>query len=160
MDNRFGFNIAPTGGHRKPILFCIDSSAITTKNNYTVITPGYRDVLSIELIKAVIANPDADDYVILNIFGKDNIDGNTAPLSDAFCTLERSVGDNTHFIYKRENNDHNSAYAYYYDQPKKLRDLRITLTRPDGTVPDYGTMNNHFLMFEINTLNHPTLPVL
>lgn len=154
MDKRFGFNITPQPEYRKPTIFCIDSTNVTNKTNYTVETTGYRNVIHIELVKAIIPNPHNDDFVILLIHNNDNIKGNTANLDGAFCTIERSTGDNTYFIYKRHNNDHNSAYAYYYDQPQKLNNINVTLMRPDGSVPDYG-IKNHFLAFEINTLNQP-----
>lgn len=159
MDNRYGFNIV-NSSRRRPIVFAVDSTAITNKTDYTVIIPGgHRDVLSVELVKAVVPNPDEDNYLILKIFGMDEINGNTTPLNGAFCTIERDSAFADPLIYKRENSDHNISYTHYMNQPSKLGKLKISFQRPDGSAPDFG-VNNHYLVFEINTLNQPPLPNL
>ncbi len=167
--SRYGYNIdqspssspsAPASFLRRPISFSIDSciSSIADQTDYTVEIPGgYRDVISIELIKAVVPNPDSDNYLTLKIFGSDKMRGNTSTLEGAFCTLERDAATASPIVYKRANSDHNIAYTHWYDQPQKLGQLKITFLRPDGTAPDFGS-NGHYLTFEINTLNQPRLP--
>ena len=158
----YGYSIGSLSSQRqqrrKPILFCVDSTAYTPKYAYTVQLSGHRRVLSIELVKAIIPNPDGDNYVILKIDGKNNKEGNTNDLTGAFCTIERTIGDNTQFVYKKNIMEQNPSYTYYYDHPAKLMDLAITLVRPDGTTPDYG-VSNHFLVFEIHTETQQALPL-
>lgn len=119
--NRYGYNIDNnTQRKRRPIVYAVDSTSITTKNSYTIDIPTYRDVISIELIKAVVPNPDNDQYLILNITGLDAMHGNTSVLEGAFCTLERAATTASPIVYQRGNSDNNILYTYYFNQPSKL----------------------------------------
>lgn len=156
--DRYGYSVKTETGLRRPILFYVDSRDESTKTEYTVDVGGsYRDVISIELVKAIIPNPDSDDYVIISLDIANDSVGNTTELSSAFCTVELNSPGDSKFIYKRGNCAHNIAYIKYFDSPKLIRNMKITFKRPNGSVPDYGILN-HLLVFEINTLNQPKLP--
>lgn len=149
----------PSARRTKPIILYVDSLNDSTKDEYTVdFSDHFRDVISIELIKAVIPNPDSDNYVILTL---DNIShngriANTSALSSALCTVEQRNSSDTKFIYHRTG-ESSAAHIIYLDQPIRLSSLKIKLRRPSGGVPSYGSAN-HFLAFEINTLNQPMVP--
>ena len=152
MDTRYGYKVDTSAIRRRPIIYTVDN----TLASYTIeLSQSYRDVISIELIKAVIPNPDTDNYLIIKIVNLDTIHGNTTALEGALCTVERSVALSTPIVYQRDNIQN----IHYYDQPTKLSRLQIDILRPNGLAPDFGTANPHVLVFEINTLNQPPLPI-
>jgi hypothetical protein len=156
MSQRYGYNVQENTARKRPIIYSIDSSGLSDQNNYTIdLTSTYRDVTSIELAKAVVPNPDSDNYLTIKIVGMDSIDGNTSYLDGAFCTIERTASAASPLVYQRYG-DHNKLYTHYFDQPIKLNKLQITFLRPNGTRPDFG-LQTHFLAFDITTLNQPPL---
>uniref|UniRef100_A0A6C0J5Q1 Uncharacterized protein n=1 Tax=viral metagenome TaxID=1070528 RepID=A0A6C0J5Q1_9ZZZZ len=135
-----------------PILYHIDSSAYSNKNNYTVDIESFGNVTSIELVQAIIPNTQGANFIIIDIYGKNILKGNTSNLSGAFCTIVRDTGlDNSYFIYKRNNSIQNPLYTYY-SSPTKLGQLKISFKLPDGSSPAFGD-NDHYLIFEIHTFN-------
>lgn len=159
--DRFGYNLTGnvSEGKRKPVLVYVDSRTLENKTDYTVeLGTTYRDVISIELVKAVVPNPSDDDYLVLQVTNVNvNNVSNSPLLGNALCTLERTSAVASPLVYKRNNSEHNIAYMTYLDQPIKLSKLKIKFRRPDDSTPDFG-IDNHLLVFEINTLNQPVVP--
>lgn len=158
MSDRFGYQIQGVPCRRRPIIVAVDSSAASDSRSYTVDIPGgtVRDVVGIELIKAVVPNPDSDNYLILKLTDADNYKGNTSALADCFCTLDRTAGASTPLVYHREGDYHNMAYTYCYPTPRKLGQFQVDWYRPDGSRPDF--VSNHLLVFEVHALGQPELP--
>lgn len=159
MNNRYGYQMANVIEKRRPIIVAVDSTATSDSTAYTVDIPGgtVRDVVGIELIKAVVPNPDNDNYLVLKLKGFDNYKGNTSTLYDGFCILERTSESSTPLTYRRDGDYHNMAYTYCFPTPRKIGQIQVEFFRPNGSKPDFLT-NPHLLVFEVHTLNQPALP--
>lgn len=165
MTDRYGFTMESSNTvARRPLVLAINSKAETgvLKNNYTATFPQYKDVISIELIKAIVPNDNVPtDYMILKIANIGSLQSNDNTLRGVFCTLERAAGtaaavSGAPIVYQRSNSDHNIPYIHYFDQPVRLNQLQIQLLKSDGTAATSELDN--LLVFEINTLNQPKLP--
>ena len=137
------------------------------RHDYTVPLPStFRDVLSIELVKASIPisrvdKGDKDRYIILGI-GYSRSQGNTANLTGSFCNIYSN--DNGKYDYTRSETYADGGHTYYFSEPSTVAKLHITLTYPDGTSPCWGecpvSQTEHVLTFKIWTMNQPViLPV-
>lgn len=157
--NRYDLAVKDIHIRRRPIIISVDSSVMSDKTDYTVEFPSgpIRDVLGIELVKAVAPNPDNVNYLALKIVGMDNVQGNTSTLSDCFCTLERTATDSSPIVYQRNGDYHNMAYTYCFTGPSRLDRLHIKWYLPDGGAPDFGS-GDHLLVFEVHAMNRPELP--
>jgi hypothetical protein len=171
---------------RVPVIFTVDSlyrnyavegrmragrSEISHTNfprhDYTVPLPSaLRDVVAIELVKAVIpVSPcdegDKDRYVILNI-GYARAQGNSQYLTGSFCNIY-TTEDGTKYDYTHTDISADAAHTYYFPEPTTVGKLHITLLYPDGTVPQYPDDSkhrrpvDHVLTFKIWTLNQPVI---
>lgn len=157
--NPYGFEVKHVSQQRRPIIFAIDSNSATDKTDNTYEFPcgTIRDVVGLELVKAVVPNVDNDHYLVLKVDDMDNTLGTNSTNQDAFCTLERSSAASSPIVYIKNTDQHNMPYTYCMPEPRKLSKMRVRFFRPDGSAPDLTT--NYVLVFEIHTLNQPALPM-
>lgn len=156
--DRYGFNVSnvPSNNNRIPVIYALDSVDIAneSKHSYTQQIETFRDIISIELIKAYIPNPDMDNYVSLGVNGYNVVHSNTSTLEGCFCVLVKN-SDGV-FSYDRTTDKQNKSYTKFFTQPTKIGNLKIDLRRPNNGIPSYGG-TDHLLVFEIHTLNQPTV---
>jgi hypothetical protein len=141
------------------------SQTANARHNYTAPLPSvFRDVVSIELIKAVIPQSetphnDKGRYLILSVNGYSRALGNSTALAGSFCNIYAGEGT---YAYTRGNNDPDAAYTYFFTEPTSLSKLSISLTYPNGDAPQWHTAGDgltsdakleHVLTFEIRSLN-------
>jgi len=171
-------------GEKVPVIFTVDSlyrnyavqgrmNGVTEisqthfpRHDYTVPLPSaYRDVLSIELVKATIPisshdKGDKNRYIILGI-GYSRSQGNSSFLTGSFCNIY--ANDNGKYDYTRADTYADGGHTYYFSEPSTVAKLHITLKYPDGTAPSWSDdafRGEHVLTFKIWTLNQPViLPV-
>ena len=169
-------------GEKVPVIFTVDSlyrnyavqgrmNGVTEisqtdfpRYDYTVPLPSaYRDVLSIELIKATIPissqdKGDKDRYIILGL-GYERAQGNSSALSGSFCNIYSN--DNGKYDYTRADAFADGGHTYYFSEPSTVAKLHITLKYPDGTVPSWRggspSQSEHVLTFKIWTMNQPVI---
>jgi hypothetical protein len=129
-------------------------------NNLSIdLGASYRDVISIELVKAVIPNPDGKQNFVIKITGIEVIRSGNAVLNGAFCTVDRTASATNPIVYQGTGSC-NALYTHYFSQPSKLQSLQISIYNPDGTLAVLGIAVDFLLIFILNTLNQPSLPVL
>jgi hypothetical protein len=143
MDHRYGYDISKNPSKKSHIVYIRGDQADFVFNLNT----SFRDVVSIELVKAIISNPDNDDYVVIHL---DDLNiTRTSDLSlfgNAFCTVDNN---NLSFIYRRTFND--PAYTAFLDQARKISRLKIKLFRPDGSLLNYGLNDEFLIVLELVT---------
>jgi hypothetical protein len=156
--NPYGYNISTVPIHRQPIIFIVDSQSAVDKTDYTYEFPcgTIRNVIGIELVKAVVPNVDNDHYLIVKIDGMDNTLGINNVNQGAFCTLERDGGSSNPVVYVKQTDHRNVPYTYCMPEPRKLGNMRIRFFRPNGNPPDLT--GNYLLVFEIHSLGQPEMP--
>jgi hypothetical protein len=127
-------------------------------DRYTVPLPSvYRDMVSIELIKAAIPAPDTEcpgdrRYLILSI-GYSHCIGNNPAVAGSLCNIYPE-GDG--YVYTRGSNDPDAGYTYYFPEPGIIAKFDIKLTYADGTIPTFTSAGcDHVLTFELRGLNQP-----
>lgn len=171
MADRYGYNMGDTGGpcRRRPIIFVVSMppdevivDGLLTKlfpSEYTVETPMLKDVVAIELIKAIHPNVDDSPFLVVKIAGIGSIQSNDNNLRGAFCLLQHNPDPAVAPItYERGGSDRCACYTHYFDQPTRLHQMRIRLENIDGELATRSTAH-HTFMFEIHTLNQPPLPL-
>ena len=134
------------------------------RHDYTVPLPSaFRDVVSIELVKATIPisqhdKGDKDRYIILGI-GYSRSQGNSSYLTGSFCNIY--TNDHGKYDYTHMDAFADGAHTYYFSEPSTVAKLHITLTYPDGTTPCWGecpaSRTEHVLTFKIWTMNQPVI---
>ncbi len=142
-----------------PLIFIVDNEIFrgnnaAAPNKYTVELPStYKDVISIELIQALITVPAGTDYVTLYVNNYSRTLGNATHLNSSFCTIlnDYSVTDgaNSKIIYKRPGSQPDESYIYYFSEPTKLSKINIEIRDSAGIVLAAA---RHILMFEIRSL--------
>jgi hypothetical protein len=166
---------APTGGgnatyntwNTVPITVTVDTyAAANPKNKLNINFDGpdglgygvLRDVVSIELVQAVIPEIDgADRYVIVNVNGYSRVKSNNAFAKNSFCTISNKDAINNLFILNRTGSTPDDNYIYYFPEPARLSRLDIEFVSPTlGT--QTGNLANSSLTFEIRTLNRTPKP--
>jgi hypothetical protein len=94
-------------------------------------------------------------YVILDIMGMNRCDGNSTPLTGAFCVIPVDSTLNNFGLVKDGDTIDNDSYIYHFSSPlRKLDTLEITMKLPNGSVCDFNG-RDHFLVFEIHCLSRP-----
>lgn len=142
-----------------PIIYTVFHS----DNNYNIdLTSPIRDVVSIELIRAVIptgvhpvngVNLAPDPYVTLYLNGYSRITSNNNDSTGGFCNIYSDIPG--WYTYNRAM-QYESSNIYYFPEPTRLQRLNISISEPahppvvvHGTTLNY---HNHVLTFEIKTL--------
>lgn len=152
--SRYDMNVQHDACKTIPVVFTVDSRTAADKSKYTVELPSeYRDVVSIELIKALIPVEGTDLYTIIRVNNWSRVIGNTNALQQSFCAVYcPDPGNNNYHTLHRTGCEPDDAYTYYFREPARIRRLDIELIRPDGTAPLYAADQQHVLTFEIRTL--------
>jgi hypothetical protein len=123
-----------------------------------------RDVVSIELVQAVIPVPDGsltDRYVIVNVNGYSRVKSNNQFAKNSFCTISNKDIINNLFILNRTGSTPDDNYIYYFPEPARISKLDIEIASPVvgpvGTNWDGDAAHSTFT-FEIRTLNRTPKP--
>ncbi len=130
-----------------------------SRSEYTVETPMLRDVVSIELIKAIYPNVNNNSpFLVIKIAGMGSIQSNDNTMRGAFCVLLHNPDPNVLPItYERGGSDRCSCYIHYFDQPVRINQMHIRIEGANGALAT-PEADPHMFMFEIHTLNQPQLP--
>jgi len=138
-----------------------------THGQYSVPLPStYRDVVSIELVRAFIPYvPRADGgderYLILSI-GYSRILSNNPAVEGSLCNLYLDRDDQG-YDYARGGPDPDAVFTYFFTEPTNVQKLDIRLTYPDGVLLGHtdgcgaAHVHAHVLSFEIKTPNLPKM---
>ena len=139
-----------------PVIYTIRGS----EDSYTIDLPSYRDVVSIELIQAIVPIASADHlFFSLQLNNYQRTQGNTTSLNSSFCNIlaEKTPVVNQHYTYYRKGGHPDDAFIYYFDEPSRLGKFQVRLVAPDGTNLFSGTpqdfVKDHVLVFEIRSLS-------
>jgi len=158
----------PSQNNTIPLIITVDTrgyaqgaTAISNKTDYTIpLSSDFRDVVSIELVHAIVPNK-GFDYVILSLNGYKKMIGNSNQLESSFCTIgSTDPAHNNSLVHKRFGCIPDDIYTYYFPEPTRLNKLEIQLTNPDGTTPSYSTSDHHMLTFEIRTMLQQRKPMV
>lgn len=151
-----------------PVVITVDtrgysqgSTSISNKANYVIpLSSDFRDVVSIELVHAIVPNK-GFEYVILSLNGYKKMIGNSNQLESSFCCIgSPDPNHNNSLVHKRFAGIPDDTYTYYFPEPSKLSKLEIQLTNPDGSVPVYSSSDHHVLIFEIRTMLQQRKPAV
>ena len=162
-ESTIGDSIVPYGSwNTVPVAISIDSYNLplvagnVIPGKYTTMLPCiYREVVSIELVHAIIPIPNANSpYVSLKINGLSRVESNNNNTRGSFCVLYQDNQGDTHFRFKRVGSTPDDKYIYYFPEPVKLNKFDIEILTPDGAICNGANdTNHHVLTFEVKCLN-------
>ncbi len=97
-----------------------------------------NNVISVELIKAIVENTNNYQYIILRIDNMPLMKSSNATMNYSFCTLECNDVAAAYFLYAKEGSEAHPQYTFTFSEPKKINDLRISLLDSTGAAIDNG----------------------
>lgn len=119
----------------------------------------YKNVTRVELVLSYLTvADDGPSYIVMQIEGLKQHEGNNGTLSNAFCTLVKTghashsaadaASDIDLYEYDRGAGGPDWIYTYEFPQPKTLSNLKISFYDPAGSAVTLSDDNN-LLIFEI-----------
>jgi hypothetical protein len=137
-----------------------------------------RDVVSIELISAMVPVNNAEIFMCLKVNNYSKIKSNNALLKDSFCLLynENPSLNDYCSLTKRSAGKSDDHFTYYFPEPTKISTLDIEFVSPTGDAIIFAEMDNsnppkpavdanenpihtyYMLTFEIRMLNSAPKP--
>jgi hypothetical protein len=94
-----------------------------------------------------------DHYIGLFIEGIERCDSNYDVMQGAFCIVPMDATLTNFGLFKDSNNIDNDQFKYYFPQPRKLAELKITFKDWEGNIYDFQGLN-HTLIFKVDTATH------
>jgi len=131
-----------------------------------------RDVVSIELISAMVPVNGAEIFMGLKVNNYSKLKSNNALLKDSFCLLynENPSLNDYCSITKRSAGKSDDLFTYYFPEPTKISTLDIEFVSPtgdqiifaetglDNVIPENPNHTYYMLTFEIRMLNSAPKP--